>query len=97
MKKKPSIFASIIGIMAIVLFIVLAFAVSPLIALLAGIALGYIIEFVTGGYVVTAFQLIGFEGVQSGDLPKVFGLMALVAYFFRLGTINTEKKRKGDD
>lgn len=95
-KKQPSAIAAILGIILITLFIVLAFVVTPLLALLVGMAVGYIVEFVTGDYVIQALHSIGLTGVKIGDLPKVFGLLALVAIFFRT-KVSTERKRKGDD
>lgn len=95
-KKQPSAIAAILGIILITLFVVLAFAVTPLLALLVGMAVGYIVEFVTGDYVVQALHSVGLTGVKSGDLPKVFGLIALVAMFFRT-TVSTKRERKGDD
>lgn len=96
-RKETSILATILGIILIGIFIVLAFVVSPLIALLAGIAIGYIIEFVSGDYVIQAFHLIGLANVQDGDLPKVFGLLALIAYFFKLGTVRMNTKASDDN
>lgn len=95
--KQPGTLATIIGMILIVVFIALAFVVSPLIVLVVGMAVGYILEFVTGDYVVKAFHLIGLANVQDGDLPKVFGLLALVAYFFRLGMTNGKKAKASDD
>jgi len=95
-RKEPSAIAAILGIILITLFVVLAFAVTPLLALLVGMAVGYIVEFVTGDYVIQALHSIGLTGVKSGDLPKVLGLIALVAMFFRT-TVSTKRERKGDD
>ena len=98
-RKEPSAIAAILGVILITLFIVLAFAVTPLLALVVGMAVGYIVEFVTGDYVIQALHSIGLTGVKSGDLPKVFGLLALIAVFIK-GGMPTQKggtKRKGDD
>jgi len=95
-KKQPSAIAAILGMILITLFIVLAFVVTPLLALLVGMAVGYIVEFVTGDYVIQALHSIGLTSVKSGDLPRVFGLIALVAMFFRT-TVSTKRERKGDD
>lgn len=95
-RKQPSVIATIIGVLIIAVFIALAFVVTPLLALVVGMAIGYVLEFVTGDYVINAFHIIGLNGVQDGDLPKVFGLLSLFAYFLKLGTIKTEKKAEVD-
>ena len=95
-QRQPSAIAAILAIIFGVLFIALTFAATPLIALLVGMAIGYILELLTGDYVVAAFNAIGMTGVQSGDLPKVFGLLAVVATFIKIGTSNAVSTRNKD-
>lgn len=95
-RKEPSLFASILAFIVMAVFIVLAFAALPLLALLSGMAIGFILEVFTGDYVVQAFNAVGFSGIKDGDLPKIFGLLALVTMYLspKLSAIG---KRKGDE
>ena len=96
-QRKPAGFiATSIAIIGLVLFIAVSFVALPLLALLIGMGFGYVIELFTGDYVVQAFHSVGLTKVGSNDLPKVFGLLALIAVFFRNG-ITSKNKRKGDD
>lgn len=96
-QRKPAGFiATSLAIIALVLTIVLAFAAMPLLALLVGMGFGWVLELFTGDYVVQAFNVLGLTKVGSGDLPKVFGLLALIASIFA-GALSTQNKRKGDD
>lgn len=95
-RKKAGTVATAIASIAILAFIVLAFVASPLLALLVGMAIGYVLEVFTGNYVVLAFNAIGMDGVQDGDLPKVFGLIAVVATLFKVGVGNAQKKKTTD-
>jgi len=96
-QRKPAGFiATSIAIIGLVLFIAVSFVAIPLLALLVGMGFGYVIELFTGDYVVQAFHSVGLTKVGSNDLPKVFGLLALIAVFFRNG-ITSKNKRKGDD
>lgn len=102
MRRQPSAVAAVFAIILTVLFIALAFVATPLLALLVGMAIGYILELLTGDYVVAAFNAIGMNGVQSGDLPKVFGLLAVVVAFIKIGISNAlstrnKDKTNGDD
>lgn len=93
-QRKPSGFiATSLAIIALVLTIVLAFAAMPLLALLVGMGFGWVLELFTGDYVVQAFNALGLTKVGSGDLPKVFGLLALIASIFA-GASPTQNKRK---
>lgn len=96
-QRKPAGFlANLIAIIVILVFIAASFVALPLLALLVGMGFGYVLELFTGDYVVQAFQSVGLTKIGSGDLPKVFGLLALIAVFFRnAGT--TKNKRKGDE
>lgn len=96
-QRKPAGFiATSIAIIVILAFIAASFVALPLLALLIGIGFGYVLELFTGDYVVQAFHSVGLTKVGSGDLPKVFGLLALIAVFFRnVGT--AKNKRKGDE
>ena len=96
-QRQPSAIAAVLAIIFGVLFIALTFAATPLIALLVGMAIGYILELLTGDYVVAAFNAIGMNGVQSGDLPKVFGLLAVFVTFIKIGTSNAVSTRKKDE
>lgn len=98
-QRQSSVIATILATIFLALFLVLAFVASPLIALLAGMAIGWILELLTGDYVVAAFNAIGMTSVQDGDLPKVFGLLAVVATFIKIGTSNavTTRNKKTDD
>ena len=93
-RKDPSLLAAILGIVAIGAFIVIYVVTAPLLAFLAGMLIGYVVEWVAGEHVVTAFNAVGMTGVQAGNLPQVFGLGALTAFLVNAGLIN---KRKGDD
>lgn len=96
-QRKPAGFiATSLAIIALVLTIVLAFAAMPLLALLVGMGFGWVLELFTGDYVVQSFNALGLTKVESGDLPKVFGLLALIASIFA-GALSTQNKRKGDD
>ncbi len=96
-QRQPSAIAAVLAIIFGVLFIALTFAATPLIALLVGMAIGYILELLTGDYVVAAFNAIGMNDVQDGDLPKVFGLLAVVVTFIKIGTSNAVSTRKKDE
>lgn len=91
-RKQPSALATILGIIIAVVFIALMIVALPLLALLIGMTVGYILELFTQDYVVQAFNAIGLDGVQDGDLPKVFGLIALVAAMLKIGVGNAKKK-----
>ena len=96
--KQPSVIAAILAIICGVFIIVASVLAAPFIVLLLGMAVGWLLEFVTGDYVVQAFNAIGLNSVQSGDLPKVFGLLALVAWVLRVALNNSgDFKRKGDE
>lgn len=93
-QRKPAGFiATSLAIIALALTIVLAFAAMPLLALLVGMGFGWVLELFTGDYVVQAFNALGLTKVGSGDLPKVFGLLALIASIFA-GALSTQNKRK---
>ncbi|WP_427110902.1 hypothetical protein [Lysinibacillus xylanilyticus] len=95
-QRKPAGFiATSLAIIGLVLFIAVSFVTIPLLALLIGMGFGWVLELFTGDYVVQAFNALGLTKVHSGDLPKVFGLLALIAVIFR-GTLYGTK-RKGDD
>lgn len=105
-QRKPAGFiATSLAIIGLLLFIVGSFVAIPLLALLVGMGFGYVLELFTGDYVVKAFNALGLTKVDSGDLPKVFGLMALTIVIFKWETVlaliavvfNREEKRKGDD
>lgn len=92
MTKPAGFIATSLAIIGLALFVVGSFVAIPLLALLVGMGFGWVLELFTGDYVVQAFNALGLMKVGSGDLPKVFGLMALIAVFINGGT-----KRKGDD
>lgn len=95
-QRKPAGFiATSLAIIALILAIILAFAAMPLLALLVGMGFGWVLELFTGDYVVQAFNTLGLTKVGSGDLPKVFGLLALIAVIF--SGVLSGTKRKGDD
>ena len=87
--KQPSIIASLLAIIFGVFVIIASIVAVPFIVLLIGMAVGWLLEFVTGDYVVQAFHAIGLTGVKGGDLPKVFGLIALVAWVLPLSPKNS--------
>lgn len=96
-QRKPTGFiATSLAIVGLLLFIVGSFVAIPLLALLVGMGFGWVLELFTGDYVVQAFNTLGLTKVESGDLPKVFGLLALIASIFA-GALSTQNKRKGDD
>ena len=95
-RKPASIIATSLAIIGLLLFIVGSFVAIPLLALLVGMGFGYVLELFTGDYVVQAFNALGLTKVGSGDLPKVFGLLALIASIFA-GALSMQSKRKGDD
>ena len=95
-RKPAGPLATLIAIIVILLFIAASFVALPLLALLVGMGFGYVLELFTGDYVVQAFHSVGLTKVGSNDLPKVFGLVALIAVFFR-GVSTAKNKRKGDD
>lgn len=96
-QRKPAGFiATSLAIIGLLLFIVGSFVAIPLLALLVGMGFGWVLELFTGDYVVQAFNTLGLTKVGSGDLPKVFGLLALIASIFA-GALSTQNKRKGDD
>lgn len=99
MTKPAGFIANSLAIIGLLLFIGVSFVAIPLLALLVGMGFGWVLELFTGDYVVQAFNALGLTKVDSGDLPKVFGLMALIAVFIK-GGMPTQKggtKRKGDD
>ncbi|MGE7843913.1 hypothetical protein ACQKNX_24405 [Lysinibacillus sp. NPDC093712] len=83
-RKPAGIIATSLAIIGLLLFIVGSFVALPLLALLVGMSFGYVLELFTGDYVVQAFHYVGLTKVGSGDLPKVFGLLALIAVFFKV-------------
>lgn len=92
-RKPASFIATSLTIIGLLLFIAVSFVAIPLLALLVGMGFGWVLELFTGYYVVQAFHSVGLTKVGSDDLPKVFGLLALIAVFFRnAGT--TKNKRK---
>lgn len=95
-RKQPSFIATSLAIIGLLLFIVGSFVAIPLLALLIGMGFGLVLELFTGDCVVQAFNALGLTKVGSGDLPKVFGLLALVYAIFKLEQIS-QSKRKGDD
>lgn len=96
-QRKPAGFiATSLAIIGLLIFIVGSFVAIPLLALLVGMGFGWVLELFTGDYVVQAFNALGLTEVGSGDLPKVFGLLALIASIF-VGALSTQNKRKGDD
>ena len=96
-RKETSVLALIGAIIGLALIIVGTVVATPLLALLVGMIVGQVLEFFTGDYVVAAFHAIGFTGVNDGDLPKVFGLLAIVALFIKVGASGGTNRRKGDD
>ena len=96
-RKEPSIIGSILAIIFGLFVIIASVVLTPFIVLLVGMAIGWLLEFVTGDYVVQAFNSVGLSGVRDGDLPKVFGVLALVAWLLRLSGSNVKSTRKGED
>lgn len=96
-RKPAGAVATTIAIIALATFTAISFVAFPLLALLAGMLIGQILEWFTGDYVVQAFNAIGLTGVKDGDLPKVFGLLAVVATFAKIGVGNGKKKKITDD
>lgn len=97
-RKPAGAIATTIAISTLATFTAISFVAFPLLALLVGMLIGQILEWFTGDYVVQAFNALGLTGVNDGDLPKVFGLLAVVATFVKIGVGNGNKgKRKGDD
>lgn len=95
-QRKPAGFiATSLAIIGLALFVVVSFVAIPLLALLVGMGFGWVLELFTGDYVVQAFNALGMTKVGSGDLPKVFGLLALIAGIF--SGVLSGTKRKGDD
>lgn len=94
--KPAGFIATIFAIIGLTIFTVIAYAAIPLLALLVGMGFGYILKLFTGDYVVQAFNALGLTKVGSDDLPKVFGLIAVVSVFFK-SKVPTQNKRKGDD
>ncbi|RDV27753.1 hypothetical protein [Lysinibacillus capsici] len=90
-RKPAGIIATSIAVIGLTLFIGVSFVAVPLLALLVGMALGYVFELFTGNYLVQAFNALGMTNVQTGDLPKVFGLLVLIAVMFR-GNISKGKE-----
>lgn len=96
-QRKPAGFiATSLAIIGLLLFIVGSFVAIPLLALLVGMGFGYILELFTGDYVVQAFNALGFRGVSNGDLPKVFGLMAMVYAIFKIEQISQSKRKDAE-
>lgn len=96
-KRQPSAVAAVFAIILTVIFIALAFVATPLLALLVGMVIGYILEFFTGDYIIGALHAIGLTGIQSGDLPKVFGLLSVVAIFLKAFISDPVSRRESDD
>lgn len=95
-RKQPSVIATILAIIGLTLFTVIAYAAIPLLALLVGMGFGFVLELFTGDYVVQAFKALGLTKVGSDDLPKLFGLIAVVSVFFK-SKVPSQNKRKGDE
>lgn len=90
MKKTASILGSVllfvISAILLVAVALLNIAINPLIGLLVGMFAGWVVEWLTGDYVVQAINAVGIGGVQPGDLPKVFGLLgAVTAVVYMVG------------
>lgn len=96
MTKPAGFIATSLAIIGLLLFIAVSFVAMPLLALLVGMGFGWVLELCTGDYVVQAFNALGFRGVSNGDLPKVFGLIAMVYTILKFEQIS-QSKRKGDD
>ena len=94
-RREPSLVATAAAIVLTVSFILIAFVATPLLALLLGMAIGYILEIFTGDYVVKAFHALGLTRVHDGDLPMVFGLLAILATFIRVN-ISGRMTKEGD-
>lgn len=77
-RKSSGFFTNIVGIILAAFLIIIAFAALPLLALLVGMGLGYVLETFTGDYIVQAFNALGMTKVNEDDLPKVFGLLTLI-------------------
>lgn len=90
-RKPTGIIATSIAVIGLTLFIGVSFVAIPLLALLVGMGFGWVFELFTGDYVVQAFNALGMTNVQTGDLPKVFGLLVLIAVMFR-GNISKGKE-----
>lgn len=95
-RKQPSLLANILAIIVLAVFIAATFVAVPLLALLVGMSIGQILAWFTGDYVVQAFNALGLTKVGSDDLPKVFGLLTLIAVLFT-SKYPQKNKRKGDD
>ena len=104
-RKQPDIIVRCLAAIVMVVIGVATFAVVPLIALLLGMSIGQILAWLTGDYVVQAFNALGLVGVGNGDLPKVFGLIAVlislgisvvVAFTVMIG-VSTNGKKKGSE
>lgn len=95
--KKPGVIATTLAAIFVLLEISARVVVIALIVLLTGTAFGWLLEYVTGDYVVTAFNALGANGMQDGDLPKVFGLLALIVYVLRIGLYNGMTRTKEDE
>lgn len=91
-RKQAGPIALALASLFLFLFIALAFVAAPLGALLIGMGIGWIIECLTGDYVVKAFNAVGMNGVKNGDLLKVFGLLAVVIAMVKVGTSNAKSK-----
>lgn len=98
-RKKAGAIATTIAIITLTTFTAISFVAFPLLALLVGMLIGCVLEWFTGDYVVQAFNAIGLASVKDGDLPKVFGLLAVVASILKIGGGNAlqQRQRKGDD
>lgn len=96
-QRKPNAVFTFLAAAILALFIALMFAASPLIALLVGMFIGWVLEVFTGDYVVQAFNAIGMTHVKDGDLPKVFGLLSVVAAMIKIGVVNAKSKKTTND
>lgn len=91
-QRKPADFiVNSLATIGFLLFIAASLVALPLLALLVGMGIGYVLELFTGDYVVQAFNALGLTKVGSDDLPKVFGLLALVAVIFK-GNVPKSKR-----
>jgi len=90
-RKPVGFILTSLASIVLIIFLVASFVAAPLLVLLIGMALGSVLELFTGDYVIQAFNALGLTQIENGDLPKVFGLLALIVVMFR-GNIGKDEE-----
>lgn len=81
--KNDSNTDKIVWGIAAIISILITVVLTPILALLFGMFLGWVIEMFAGNIIIQALHAVGLENATISDIPALFGVFVLILSFIQ--------------